>query len=178
MAGSVTDDQQKENIDPIHTQPRIHGNGFVLVLKPSSDESDPSASSGDRPTPTNANDTEGDSRSADDEDGIEKHSRRIFCLPDFRQPIVDMMEQHYCAHPLIPGYAAPNRTAIKQWAVYQMYRYCAKNELPEVWAYLWENWYRKGRWELWARSVHEMIPVLKTTMILESQSVIRRNIIE
>lgn len=55
------------------------------------------------------------------------------------------MEQHYCTHPVIPGYAAPD---------------------PEVWAYLWENWYRKGRWELWARAAHDMIPILKTTMIL------------
>jgi len=175
MAVLMVDDQQKENVDPIHTpnaQPRIHGNGFVLALKPSFDESDPSANSRDRPTCTNTNDTEGDSHSADDENDHEKHSRRIFCPPDSRQPIIDMMERHYCAHPSIPGYAAPNRTAIKLWAVHQMYRYCTKNELPEVWAYLWENWYRKGRWELWARSVHEMIPVLKTTMILESQSVI------
>lgn len=83
-----------------------------------------------------------------------------------------MMERHYCAHRIIPGYAAPNPAAIKQWAVQQMYGFCVKNELPEVWAYLWENWYRKGRWDLWARSVDPLIPVLKTTMILESQSVI------
>ena len=42
MAVSVTDDQQKENINPIsasNAQPRVQGNGFVLVLKPSSDTS-------------------------------------------------------------------------------------------------------------------------------------------
>ncbi|KAI9104887.1 hypothetical protein DFS34DRAFT_573088, partial [Phlyctochytrium arcticum] len=49
-----------------------------------------------------------------------------------------------------------------------MYNYCEDNDLPEVWAYLWENWYRKGRWELWARCVHEEIPVLRTTMMIES----------
>jgi hypothetical protein len=95
--------------------------------------------------------------------------RRTFCPAIHRDTIVNMMEQHYCAHPLIPGYAAPNPGAIRRWAVQQMYRFCEKNDLREVWGYLWENWYRQGRWELWARSAHETIPVLKTTMILESQ---------
>jgi len=103
----------------------------------------------------------------DDED--EEMSRRTFCDAEYRESIVDMMERHYCAHPMIPGYAAPDPGSIKRWAVQQMYGFCVKHELPEVWAYLWENWYRKGRWELWARSVHGMIPILKTTMILESQ---------
>ncbi|KAJ6505492.1 hypothetical protein C8R45DRAFT_1051083 [Mycena sanguinolenta] len=49
-----------------------------------------------------------------------------------------------------------------------MYTFCVKHKLPEVWAYLWENWYRRSRWELWARSVHAEIPVMKTTMMLES----------
>ncbi|KAJ7916046.1 hypothetical protein B0H13DRAFT_2451203 [Mycena leptocephala] len=48
-----------------------------------------------------------------------------------------------------------------------MYKFCVENGLWEVWAYLWENWYRRSRWELWAHSVHPEIPVLKTTMILE-----------
>ena len=43
------------------------------------------------------------------------------------------------------------------------------NDLHEVWVYLWENWYRRGRWELWVRADYEEIPVLKTTMIMESQ---------
>jgi hypothetical protein len=50
-----------------------------------------------------------------------------------------------------------------------MYDFCVKNELHEMWAYLWENWYQKGCWELWAHSAHDLILVLKTTMILESQ---------
>ncbi|KAJ6580083.1 hypothetical protein DFH09DRAFT_1246058 [Mycena vulgaris] len=43
-----------------------------------------------------------------------------------------------------------------------------KNELPEAWAYLWENWYRPGRWQLWAHAEHAEIPRLKTTMMVES----------
>jgi adenylate cyclase len=80
-----------------------------------------------------------------------------------------MMEQHYCAHPLIPGYSAPTPAGIKEWAVKEIYTFCVENDLREAWAYLWENWYQKGRWELWARSVYEEIAVLKMTMILESQ---------
>ncbi|KAF5345219.1 hypothetical protein D9757_015315 [Collybiopsis confluens] len=108
-----------------------------------------------------------DGDSSDDEDK-EQGSRRTFCAPEYRQDIVNLMERHYCAHPLIPGYSHPSSAGIREWAVRQMYSYCSKYDLCQVWAYLWENWYRKGRWELWARSVDKMIPILKTTMMVES----------
>jgi len=103
----------------------------------------------------------------EDEDG--KQDRHTFCSPLYRDSIVNMMERHYCAHPSIPGSCPPDAKLIKRWAVQRMYDFCVKHELPEVWVYLWENWYRAGRWELWARCAHKLIPVLKTTMILESQ---------
>ncbi len=109
---------------------------------------------------------------SEDEDEDEDESmpgRHTFCPALYRDPIVNMMERHYCAHPSIPGYGPPDTVGIKRWAVEQMYNFCTKYELPEVWAYLWENWYRHGRWELWARCGHKLIPILKTTMILESQ---------
>jgi hypothetical protein len=92
-----------------------------------------------------------------------------FCPDELRDPLVELMEHHFCAHPLIPGYSAPNPQGIKAWAVKQAYEFCTKNDLPDLWAYLWENWYRKGRWELWARANHLEIPRLRTTMIVESQ---------
>ena len=95
--------------------------------------------------------------------------RRTFCPMQHRQPIIDMLECHYCAHPLIPGYSSPTPTGIREWAVKQMYNYCVEYNLREVWAYLWENWYCPGRWDLWACSSHPEIPVLKSTMILECQ---------
>jgi len=104
----------------------------------------------------------------EDEDG-DKQGRRTFCPALYRDTIINMMERHYCAHPLIPGSSPPDAKLIKKWAVQRMYDFCSKHELPEVWVYLWENWYREGRWELWARCAHKIIPVLKTTMILESQ---------
>lgn len=95
-------------------------------------------------------------------------SRRSFCIKEHREPILEMVNHHYCAHPLIPGYAKPTKEAIRHWAVKQIYDYCVIHDLREVWAYLWENWYRAGRWELWARSAYPEIPRLRTTMIMES----------
>ena len=95
--------------------------------------------------------------------------RRVFCPPEHREPIMKMMEAHLCTHPLIPGYSHPSTAGIHKWAVKQMYQYCVSNDLRELWAYLWENWYHTGRWELWAHLQHPGIPILKTTMIMESQ---------
>ena len=105
--------------------------------------------------------------SSDEDEGTP--GRRTFCPTIYREPIVNMMERHYCAHPSIPGYGPPDAIGIKRWAAKQMYNFCTKHELPKVWAYLWENWYRRGRWELWACCGHKLIPILKTMMILESQ---------
>lgn len=96
--------------------------------------------------------------------------RRTFCPIEYRDHVVDMMERHFCAHPLIPGFSAPTPDGIKIWAVKQIYNFCVLHELPNLWAYLWENWYRHGRWELWARSAEPReIPRLKTTMLVEGQ---------
>ncbi|KAJ7210775.1 hypothetical protein GGX14DRAFT_363219, partial [Mycena pura] len=95
-------------------------------------------------------------------------SCRGFCPLTLREGVVDRMEHHLNTHPLIPGYSHPSPTGIKEWAVRDSYTYCYENDLPELWAYLWENWYRPGRWELWARSTHDEIPRLKTTMMVES----------
>jgi hypothetical protein len=72
----------------------------------------------------------------DDETNNIQHT---FCPLEHRSNIVEMMEWNLCAHPLIPGYSAP--TGIKAWAVKQMYKFCFKHDLPNLWAYLWENWY-------------------------------------
>ncbi|KAJ7852750.1 hypothetical protein B0H13DRAFT_2581548 [Mycena leptocephala] len=121
------------------------------------------------PKPAKTRDPEPGDES-EEEEGEDKPSRRTFCPARLREPIVNMMEKHFCAHPLLPGYAHPSAEGIKRWAVTQMYKFCVEHGLQEVRDYLWENWYRSSRWELWARSIHEEIPVLKTTMILESQS--------
>jgi len=96
--------------------------------------------------------------------------QRTFCPIEHRDTIVKMMEHHFCVHPLIPRYSAPTPEGIKSWAVKQTYEYCVHYDLPNLWAYLWENWYRRGQWELWARSGNPgQIPRLKTTMFVEGQ---------
>lgn len=95
--------------------------------------------------------------------------KRTFCIKDHRETIIDMMATHQCDHPFIPGYTHPSAGGIRYWAVQQMYEFCVKHDLREVWAYLCENWYCVGRCELWARAVHDEIPVLRATTILESQ---------
>lgn len=102
----------------------------------------------------------------------EKTSRRTFCPMELRAQIIDMMEAHFCAHPLLPGYSHPSPEGVKDWAVREMYDFCVKHDLREAWAYLWENWYRRGRWELWARAAFPEVPRLKTTMMVESQYVV------
>ena len=113
-----------------------------------------------------------DLRNEDEPDTDEEIAvgRRTFCPLEHRDTIVEMMERHLCAHPLIPGYSAPTPEGIKAWAVKQSYEFCVLHDLPNLWAYLWENWYRRRRWELWARSANPMeIPRLKTTMFVEGQ---------
>ena len=98
------------------------------------------------------------------------NERHTFCPIEYRTMVVDMMERHFCAHPLIPGYSALTPEGIKAWAVKQAYEFCLHRDLPNLWAYLWENWYRRGRWELWARSGNpKEIPRLKTKMFVEGQ---------
>ena len=69
----------------------------------------------------------------------------------------------------IPGYSPPDPISIRRWAVKQINKFCQEYNLPELWAYLWENWYRTDRWGLWARSAYPEIPRLKTAMMVEAQ---------
>ena len=94
---------------------------------------------------------------------------RQFCPPDLREAVIELIKKHFCAHPLIPGYSAPDPLSIRHWVVKRIYEFCQDQNLPELWAYLWENWYRADRWCLWACSAHPEIPRLKTTMMVEAQ---------
>uniref|UniRef100_A0A0W0FLP9 SWIM-type domain-containing protein n=1 Tax=Moniliophthora roreri TaxID=221103 RepID=A0A0W0FLP9_MONRR len=78
------------------------------------------------------------------------------------------MDAHRHIYPLIPGYSAPMAEGIYHWAVKKMYAFCELHDLQELWAYLWENWYCPGHWDLWACSTANKIPWLRTTMLNES----------
>jgi hypothetical protein len=62
--------------------------------------------------------------------------------------------------------ARPNRYTATPFSKYY---HCKTNNLREVWAYLWTNWYAAGKWESWARSSYEhAIPRKRTTMLVEA----------
>ncbi|EGN95280.1 hypothetical protein SERLA73DRAFT_77294 [Serpula lacrymans var. lacrymans S7.3] len=109
-----------------------------------------------------------------DEDGpgtqavkVYENSNTLFCAlqEDFksRESVSFFSSYQLAEDPFVDDKKRVEMTIFKQ-----MYQFCVVNDLREAWAYLWENWYRLGRWELWAQSYHDEIPVLKTTMILES----------
>jgi len=92
----------------------------------------------------------GPNMSAQAEEHNTSNGPHTFCPLELCCSVVDLMERHLCAHPLIPGYSAPTPEGIKAWAVKQMYEFCHEQDLPNLWAYLWQNWYCSRRWELWS----------------------------
>ncbi|KIJ27082.1 hypothetical protein M422DRAFT_271770 [Sphaerobolus stellatus SS14] len=115
-----------------------------------------------------ASGTEDESMDIAEEEFIEG-SNGLFFPEIYHDLIINMMEHHFCAHLLIPGFSAPTSEGIRYWAVKEMYDFCVKHDLTFCWAYLWENWYNWSSWKLWARAECEEIAILKTTMICESQ---------
>jgi hypothetical protein len=85
--------------------------------------------------------------------------------------VLSIFSRHYNSHPLIPDQNGTYRSAehIHRSCVSEIYYWCRSRNYFRLWAYLWVNWYQPSQWVLWARSVNEKeIPVLKTTMIVES----------
>lgn len=85
--------------------------------------------------------------------------------------MLEIFCRHYNAYLLIPDHNGTYRTPenIHRECATEMYTWCRARNYFRLWAYLYVNWYRPGQWELWAWSVNAReIPVLKTTMIIES----------
>jgi len=101
----VQESQRRDGVDAVNEPSAatriIQGNGFTLrVLKSIA--------------PANFEDTaENDSEDVSEDEAGKKRARRTFCPTDDREPIINMIERHYCAHPVIPGYAAPDPVSIK-----------------------------------------------------------------
>jgi hypothetical protein len=95
-----------------------------------------------------------------------------FCPTEHRGAIVTKFRIHLHQHPEIPFNDAEGThlTAdeIHEGAVSDMYHYCHRHDLSQVWAYMWNCWYNPQQWPLWARSACPEIPRLKATMICES----------
>ncbi|GAA6001262.1 hypothetical protein JCM10207_007491 [Rhodosporidiobolus poonsookiae] len=90
--------------------------------------------------------------------------------PRQREKITNLYMDHFSAHPSIPTFAGRYRTASEIYlsAVRETYQFCHSEGLVDAWAYLWEHWYRPGRWQLWARSSHPEIAVYRTTIGAEA----------
>lgn len=100
-----------------------------------------------------------------------KPDNYMFCPLEHRLSILRLAAKHASQHPLLPERHGSSRTADEIWrdAVTEMYTHCEMNRLSEVWAYLWNNWYKHDRWPLWARSANgKSIPCHRTTMMVES----------
>lgn len=85
--------------------------------------------------------------------------------------MLEIFSRHYNAHSLIPDHNGTYRSseAIHRECISEMYAWCRARNYFRLWAYLYVNWYKPGQWRLWARSANTReIPVLKTTMIVES----------
>jgi hypothetical protein len=102
---------------------------------------------------------------------VKKDANYMFCPLPHRLSILRLVCKHFCQHPILPERHGQTRTPkqIHRDAVLETYYHCKANNLREVWAYLWTNWYTTGKWESWARSSHEhAIPRKRTTMLVES----------
>jgi hypothetical protein len=88
-----------------------------------------------------------------------------------RLPIIRLLSKHFCLHPLLPERHGKTRSSkeIYRDSVHEMYIHCTRNNLCEVWAYMWVNWYTPEKWQLWARSSYDKaISRRRTTMVVEA----------
>jgi hypothetical protein len=100
-----------------------------------------------------------------------KPQNQIFCPKNYRDAIIQRMEQHFYRHMLIPTADKEFITDPKEiWfrCVREMFQFCYNNRLDLVWAYLWENWYSWSHFIYWARCSSPNIIIHKTTMFIES----------
>ena len=88
-----------------------------------------------------------------------------------RETVLEIVCRHFNLHSLIPDsngtFKSPD-TLHRECAA-EMYTWCKIRGYYRLWAYMYSNWYRLDQWKRWARCADPAeIPVLKTTMILES----------
>lgn len=102
---------------------------------------------------------------------LEEHGRLETVSVVERNTVLQMFSRHYNMHTMIPDKNGTIRSAkqIHLDCINEVYTWCYSRNYYRLWAYLYVNWYSPEQWELWARSTNsESLPVLKTTMIIES----------
>jgi len=100
-------------------------------------------------------------------------------VQELRETILEIISYHFHLHPLLPNDNNQYLTENEIWllSVWEMYGFCVTNDLKNVWAYMWMNWYEKRHWRLWARAAKpDRIGLFKTTMLIEAHwKVIKRD---
>lgn len=93
-----------------------------------------------------------------------------FCPAPHRTPILHLFSRHFCRHPIFPERGGETQTAeqIRVRSVFEMYDFCKKRGLNEVWGYMWACWYSPKMWKLWSRSTAARLSRLRTTMNVEN----------
>jgi hypothetical protein len=107
-----------------------------------------------------------------DETGTRTNDKKYqFCPPPHRLSILRLFAKHHSQHSMLPERHGKARSPqeIHCDAVTEMYFHCTRNQLTEVWVYMWNSWYSPNKWRLWARSAYgSAIPRKRTTMIVEA----------
>jgi hypothetical protein len=80
----------------------------------------------------------------------------VICSKKKADSVMRMVKRHMFRHPKVPVLTDDelifsNGEEIHAQAVWELLTISKGN--PRLFQYLWENWYRPGRWELWALSV-------------------------
>jgi hypothetical protein len=101
----VQESQRRDGVDAVKKPSRatciIQGNGFTLCVLKSI-------------APADFEDTaENDSENDSENEAGKKKAQHTFSPTDDHEPIINIIEWHYCAHPVIPGYTAPDPVSIK-----------------------------------------------------------------
>jgi len=104
-------------------------------------------------------------------EAVSTDTKYTFCPAAHRKQLLKIFTKHYCRHPFFPDRNGTFHTAkqIRYICVHEMYHFCKRRGLREVWAYLWTSWYRPDMWVLWARSSDPIhLSRLRTTMTVEN----------
>ncbi|RIB02909.1 hypothetical protein C2G38_2226505 [Gigaspora rosea] len=88
---------------------------------------------------------------------FDNHVMFVFCPSNLRKQVIDLVKLHYNRHILLPKSNSEyymSLQAIWEDCVKEIVSFCKKNNLIDLWIYLWNNWYCQKRWILWARAAN------------------------
>ncbi|KJA12847.1 hypothetical protein HYPSUDRAFT_152221 [Hypholoma sublateritium FD-334 SS-4] len=105
----------------------------------------------------------------DKKEVTEKNPDYVFCPAVHRQQILHLFTKHFCQHPIFTErHGSLTAAEIRRNAVKEMYDFCKRRGLREVWGYMWAFWYTPKMWKVWARSTSPYLSRLRTTMAVEN----------